>query len=212
MQTIAVSGESPDPSAVARAVEVLRHGGLLIYPTDTLYALGGRAHDHGAVRRVREAKAREAGRALPLVAADPEQAQRLCAAWPEAARRLAERFWPGPLTLVLPAAAGLPPELTAGETTVAVRVPGLRLTRELCAAAGALVSTSANRAGAPPPVTCPDAVAAVGEAVELALDAGPGRPVGSTIVDLASDPPRLLRAGPVAWTEVRSVLLSASPC
>jgi L-threonylcarbamoyladenylate synthase len=90
--------------------------------------------------------------------------------------------------------------------TVAVRVPALELTRALCRGAGPLVSTSANLAGAPPPVTCDEALAAVGEAAALALDAGPGLAVASTIVDLASGAPRLLRAGAVPWAAIEGVL------
>ncbi|MBI3932365.1 MAG: threonylcarbamoyl-AMP synthase [Acidobacteria bacterium] len=212
METLPVRGETPDEAVVARAVDALRRGELLIYPTDTLYALGGRAGEPGVGQRVRAAKGREAGKALPLVAADAAQARGLAAGWPPAAERLAARFWPGPLTLVLLAAPGVPAEVTAGGGTVAVRVPGLALPRELCRETGPLVSTSANRSGGPAPLTCAEAVAAVGEAAGLALDAGPGRPQGSTIVDVATQPPRLLRAGAIPWRDVQAVLLSGAPC
>lgn len=205
-EVVPVDGADPEPRLVARAAGLLRAGDLLIYPTDTLYALGGRALDAAAGARVRAAKGREEGKPLPLVAADTDQARRLCGAWPAAVERLAGRFWPGPLTLVLPAGAGVPAEVTAGTGTIAVRVPALALTRRLCAEAGPLVSTSANRAGAPPPRTCAEAVRSVGAAAALALDAGPGRPLSSTIVDLAGAEPRLLREGPVAWADVLDVL------
>jgi len=206
MERLRVDGSVPDPSAVARAVAVLESGRLLIYPTDTLYALGGRALDAAVVARVRAAKARAAGKPLPLVAADADQVRGLCAAWPDAARLLARRFWPGPLTLVLPAARHVPSEVTAGGATIAVRVPALAVTRALCVGVGALVSTSANLAGEAAPMTCDEAVAAVGAKAALALDAGPGNARSSTIVDLSSDAPRLLRAGPVAWDEIVAVL------
>jgi L-threonylcarbamoyladenylate synthase len=211
VRVLRVPEEVLSDDAVAEAAAVLQRGSLLIYPTDTLYALGGRALDPEAVARVRRAKAREAGKPLPLVAADAEQVRSLCASWPGAAQRLAERFWPGPLTLALPAAGIVPAEVIAGGPTVAVRVPGRSLTRALCAAAGPLVSTSANLAGETPPVTCADAVAGVGEAAALALDAGPGQPLGSTIVDLSGAMPRLVRAGPIAWEDVLTILLSAPP-
>jgi L-threonylcarbamoyladenylate synthase len=110
---------------------------------------------------------------------------------------------------VLPASVALPVEVTAGTGTVAVRVPALELTRRLCLAAGPLVSTSANVAGRRPPATCAEAVADLAGAVTLALDAGPrlGRP--STIVDLSSGAPRLVREGAVPWAEVESVLRPA---
>ncbi len=157
---VRVSGTEPDPAVVAMAVELLSAGSLLIYPTDTLYALGGRVLDAAAGVAVRRAKGREEGKPLPVVAADLAQARDLCRAWPEVADRLA----------------------------------------------GPLVSTSANRAGGSPPMTCADALEAVGAAAALALDGGHGRAGASTIVDLTSTPPRLLRAGLVPWEEIEGVL------
>ena len=204
---IAVDPDRPESAVVERAASLIRNGELVIYPTDTLYALGGRALDPEAAEKVRTAKGRDERKPLPLVAADTGQARGLCAAWPNAADRLAIRFWPGPLTLVLAARAEVPVEVTAGTGTVAVRVPGSALTRRLCeAAGGALVSTSANRAGAPAPRTCAEAVAGVGAFAALALDGGPGQPRSSTIVDLSGGVPRLLREGPVPWADVLEVL------
>ena len=201
-----MDGARPDPAVVARAASALLGGALVIFPTDTLYALGGRALDPAAARRVREVKGRPGGQPLPLVASDLAQARALCASWPGDADRLAAAFWPGPLTLVLPAAAGVPVEVTSGTGTVAVRVPALALAAALCAAAGPLISTSANRTGARAPRTCAEAVEGVGAEAAIALDAGPGAPVASTIVDLAAAAPGLLRAGAVAWEEVMAVL------
>jgi len=203
---VRVSGTDPDPAVVALAASLLTAGSLLIYPTDTLYALGGRVLDAAAGAAVRRAKGREEGKPLPLVAADLEQARVLCASWPEAADQLAARFWPGPLSLVVPAAPTVPADVTAGSGNIAVRVPDLELTRALCRQTGALVSTSANRAGGTPPITCVDALEAVGAAAALALDAGRGRAVASTIVDLTSTPPRLLRGGAIPWEEIEGVL------
>lgn len=201
-----MDGARPEAAVVARCASAIAGGALVIFPTDTLYALGGRALDPAAARRVREAKGRPGGQPLPLVAADREQARGLCADWPGDADRLAAAFWPGPLTIVLPAAPDVPPEVTSGTETVAVRVPGLPFTVALCAAAGALISTSANRTGARGPLTCAEAVAGVGAAAAIALDAGPGRPLASTIVDLTGGAPALLRAGAVAWEDVLAVL------
>ena len=203
---VRVSGTDPDPAVVALAASLLTAGSLLIYPTDTLYALGGRVLDAAAGGAVRRAKGREEGKPLPLVAADLGQARALCASWPEAADQLAARFWPGPLSLVVPAAPTVPADVTAGSGHIAVRVPDLELTRALCRQTGALVSTSANRAGGTPPLNCADALEAVGAAAALALDAGRGRAVASTIVDLTSTPPRLLRGGAIPWEEIEGVL------
>jgi tRNA threonylcarbamoyl adenosine modification protein (Sua5/YciO/YrdC/YwlC family) len=114
---------------------------------------------------------------------------------------LARAFWPGPLTLVLPASPQVPDEV-AGDRTVAVRVPAHVVARELCDLAGPLVSTSANRSGAPPALTCEEAVAALGGAAAFALDAGPGTARASTIVNATGDSPVLVRAGAVAWEDV----------
>jgi L-threonylcarbamoyladenylate synthase len=211
VETLRLRGDEPEPEALARAVAVLASGRLLIYPTDTLYALGGSLAPE-AVRRIRAAKHREAGKALPLVVADSASARAVAGRWSATAEALAARFWPGPLTLVLPAAAIVPETVTAGGGTVAVRVPALRLTRELCAAAGPLVSTSANLAGGSPPSTCAEAVAAVGAAAALALDAGQGGGAPSTIVDVCGPTPRLVRAGAIAWRAVEDFLLSVPPC
>ncbi len=203
---VRVSGTEPDPAVVALAASLLTAGSLLIYPTDTLYALGGRVLDAAAGAAVRRAKGREEGKPLPLVAADLDQARSLCAAWPETADRLAAQFWPGPLSLVVPATPAVPGDVTAGSGNIAVRVPDLELTRALCRQAGPLVSTSANRAGGTPPITCADALEAVGAGAALALDAGRGRAIASTIVDLTSTPPRLVRGGAISWEEIEGVL------
>ena len=188
--------------ALERAVAVVQRSELLIYPTDTLYALGGSALDAQAAVRVRLAKGRDDGKALPLVAADAASARVLVRTFPAGAERLAARFWPGPLTLVLPAAACVVDAVTAGTGTVAVRVPGLHFARALCALAGPLISTSANRQGEPAPLTCAEAVAEVGRAAALAIDGGPAAPRPSTIVDATGLAPRLLREGALPWADV----------
>jgi L-threonylcarbamoyladenylate synthase len=207
LQIVAVDPDRPDAGILAQAGDLLRTGRLVIYPTDTLYALGALARLPAAARRVRLAKGRDDRKPLPLVAEGLEQARGLSAEWTEAARRLSGRFWPGPLTLVVKAGADVPAEVTAGTGTVAVRVPGSVLARRLCAAAGGpLVSTSANRSGTAAPDTCLEAVAGVGSWAALALDGGRGLPAPSTVVDLSGAVPRLLRAGPIGWTDVLGVL------
>lgn len=205
-RVLLVDGQAPDPAVVAEAVRVLVRRELLVYPTDTLYALGGVAAADVAAR-VREAKRRDEAKALPLIAADTGQARALCASWPEVAERLAARFWPGPLTLVLRARADLAPEITAGTGTIAVRVPGLAVSRALCQA-GPLISTSANLSGAAPHAECSAARAAVGDRAALVLDAGSLGGVASTVLDV-TQAPRLLRAGAIALEELAGVLREA---
>lgn len=199
-----VDGAAPAAAALDEAVTALAPGLLLIYPTETLYALGGILSAEVA-RRIRAAKEREAVKPLPLVVADSDQARQLVAEWSDLAELLARRFWPGPLTLVVRAHFSVPDEVSAGTGSVAVRVPGLALPRELCRRVGPLVSTSANRSGEAPHARCAPAVEAVGAAAALALDAGPLGGVASTVVDLTGQP-RLLRAGAVSLDDIARVL------
>jgi L-threonylcarbamoyladenylate synthase len=206
---LCVDGRYPAPAAVAEASQVLWGGALIVFPTDTLYAVGGRAWDECAARLVIALKRREAAKALPLVAADVEQAQSLCATWPPAAALLAGRFWPGPLSLVLPACREVVDEVLGPAHTVAVRVPACKCTRSLCALAGPLIATSANRAGEPPPEDCLTALRQLGTGVALGLDVGRLKAPPSTLVDLSTSPPSLLRAGAIEWEDVVNVLRAA---
>ena len=201
-----VDPESPDPEVMARACDLLEAGALLIYPTDTFYALGGRALDPAVGRRIRAAKGRDEGKPLPVVVCDLAQAASISDRWTDLAQHLARAFWPGPLTLVLPARPHVPVEVTAGGDSLALRVPRSEPARRLCARAGPLVSTSANRSGEAPPSSCARAVAEVGVSAALALDAGPGGQEPSTIVDLTGGDPVLLRPGAIAWENIRKVL------
>lgn len=200
-----IDAAQPAADALAAAIDVLRRGDLLIYPTDTLYALGCVAANAQAARRVREAKGRDDGKPLPLIAGSVAQVELLAGPLGPAVRALALGLWPGPVTLVLPAAPGLPAEVTAGGSTVAVRVPASPLAQRLCDAAGPLVSTSANRSGRPAPATCAEAEAEVGDAAALALDAGPGGGPPSTLVDATGAEPRLLRLGAIPWERIAEV-------
>jgi L-threonylcarbamoyladenylate synthase len=199
------AGLTPD-----RELEVaarLREGALVIYPTDTLYAIGCRAMDGAAVARLREAKGREADKALPVIVADVAQARSLAARWPEEAQRLADAFWPGPLTMVLAAVSSLPYELLAGASTIAVRVPASEVARALARLSGPLVSTSANLAGEAPCVTMDLAAAAFPQAI-VAFDVGPLDGAPSTIVDLTSvaGPVTILREGRIGRASIERLL------
>lgn len=209
-KTRAVDPARPAEDLLAEAVAVLGRGDLLIYPTDTLYALGCRAMDGRAARRVRDAKGRDDGKALPLIAGSLEQVESLSGSLTPAVRAIAGALWPGPVTLVVEAASALPVEVTSGGSTVAVRIPDSALARRLSLAAGPLVSTSANLSGRPAPATCAEAEADVGDAAALALDGGPGGGPPSTLVDLTGSEPRLLRLGAVPWAEIAAALRHAS--
>lgn len=190
------------------AVRTLLEGGLVAFPTDTYYALGAVATNAAAVTRVFAAKRRPPGDPLPVLVADREQWRAVTEALPDAALRLADRFWPGALTIVSRRAPYLPAALTAGGETIGVRQPRAPLATGLCRAVGApLVGTSANAHGQPAPVTAIEVALDLGAAVDLILDGGRcalARP--STVVDVTRTPPRIVRVGAIAEDALREIL------
>ncbi len=183
----------------AAAVDVLRAGGIVALPTDTVYGIACDLHAPGGVERLFTAKDRPADRAIVLLLADPAQAARIGDVG-RAARLLAERFWPGGLTLVVPRRPDvrLPASLTAGEPTIGLRAPDHPSPRALAAALGPLPVTSANISGQPN-LPGPEAIVQhLGDRLDLVLDGGPatGGPA-STVVDCTTDRPRIIRAGAI---------------
>jgi L-threonylcarbamoyladenylate synthase len=189
----------PDPS-IPRAAEILRAGGLVAFPTETVYGLGARADDPRAVRRIFEAKGRPAGNPLIVHVADLAAARELAAAWPEEAERLARAFWPGPLTLVVARRRDrVADEVAAGGPTVAVRVPAHPVARALLDAAGVpIAAPSANRSTGISPTTAEHVAKDLDGLIDAILDGGPAdRGIESTIVDVTASPAELLRPGSV---------------
>lgn len=195
---------APEAPALARAADVLRRGGAVVFPTDTYYGLAADPRRADGVARVFEAKGRASGVPLPLVAASLEQADRDVALLSGAALRLARRFWPGPLTLLASPRVMLAPGAAADDGSIALRVPDHAVARALAEALGfAVTSTSANASGREAVTSARDAAASLAGAVDLVLDAGEtpgGSP--STIVDARVEPPVLVRAGAVPFHEV----------
>jgi L-threonylcarbamoyladenylate synthase len=188
---------SPRAEPVTRAAEVLRRGGLVAFPTETVYGLGANARDAAAVARIFEAKGRPANNPLIVHVAGVEDLGPLVRGWPEEAARLAARFWPGPLTLVLPRGPAVPDVVTAGGPTVAVRVPAHPVALALLRAAGAPVAApSANRSSRLSPTRAEHVLADLDGRIDLVLDGGPcPGGIESTVLDLTVTPPRLLRPG-----------------
>jgi L-threonylcarbamoyladenylate synthase len=203
MLTLLVSARSPEPPLIDRAADTLRGGGIVAYPTDTIYGLGVDPRNDAAVTRLYKVKGRERGVPIPLIAATLEQAQQ-AAEFTAAELQLARTFWPGPLTIVLTPRQQFSPLVLGGGTRIAVRVPANNIACALAAALGTCVtSTSANRSGRPPATTADEALTALGNAIDLVLDGGPsdaGPP--STIVEIANSGPTLVRAGAVPWDRV----------
>lgn len=196
-----------DDRSIEGAAAVIRRGGLVAFPTETVYGLGANALDPDAVARIFAAKGRPATNPLIVHVVSLDAAAEI-AYVNEAARRLASAFWPGPITFVLPRRADIPDIVTAGGPTVAVRQPRHPVAQRLLEACGLpIAAPSANRSESISPTRAQHVLASLGDAVDIILDGGPTE-VGleSTVVDLTVDPPRLLRPGMISAPEIANVL------
>jgi len=197
---------SAEKASIGVAARILAKGGLVAFPTDTVYGVGAHVFQPDAVERIYVAKVRPRDKAIPILLPQADDLPLVAEGITETAWLLAERFWPGGLTLVLPRKASIPDVVSAGGPTVAVRVPDHSVVLALIAALGApLAATSANLSGHPSPVTAQEVEAQLGGRIELILDGGqcPGG-IPSTVLDLTADPPAILRAGAIGVEEIRS--------
>lgn len=194
--------------ALAPAAALLRAGGLVAFPTETVYGLGANALDAVAVRRIFEAKGRPAEDPLIVHVLGLAEAQALSPGFPELARRLAEAFWPGPLTLVVPRGPSLPAAVSAGLDSVALRAPSHPVARALLRAAGVPVAApSANPFGRISPTRAEHVLADLGDRIDLVIDGGPAEVgVESTVVDCRGEQALLLRPGGVSLEALRAVV------
>ncbi len=199
------------PEDIAQAIVALSEGRLVAFPTETVYGLGADAFDATLVEGIFRAKGRPASNPLIVHVVDESMAKRVCAAWPAEASVLAAKFWPGPLTLVLPKAEGVPGIVTAGGSTVAVRCPSHPLTLALLETLGSpMVGPSANRSGHISPTCAAHVRMSFDENQVFILDGGPCTGgIESTVLDLTRDPPRVLRPGLVSAEEIAEALGSA---
>lgn len=194
---VPISPTAPDPALIADAAARLRRGELVAFPTETVYGLGANALDPEAVTRIYAAKGRPAWNPVIAHVASLEAARALARTWPESAERLAQAFWPGPLTLVVPKAAHVPDVATAGRDAVGVRVPAHPVALALLHAAGVPVAApSANRFTQVSPTTAAHVLQSLGDRVPLILDGGPCTVgIESTVVDCTGDTVVILRPG-----------------
>ena len=197
-----------DPRSVQIAADILKNGGLVALPTETVYGLGANGLDEVAVAHIFEAKGRPQDNPLILHVAEPKEMEKFCHHIPPAAYDLARAFWPGPLTIVLPAREIVPKRTTGGLSTVAIRCPETEVTRRIIALAGVpIAAPSANISGKPSTTTAQHVLHDHEGRIEAVVDGGPCRVgVESTIVDLTDSRPRLLRPGGISPEQLVSVL------
>lgn len=207
MNTIVFHPES-DPAAIQEAAAILRRGGLLGIPTETVYGLGADALNEDAVVRIFLAKGRPQDNPLIIHVPDASWLERYCRDVPPAAYQLAERFWPGPLTMILPRRDIVPLQTTGGLETVGVRCPNHPVTLAIIEAAGVpIAAPSGNTSGRPSPTTAPHMIEDMDGRIDGIVDGGPCTVgVESTIIDLTVTPPRLLRPGGLPLESLRQVL------
>ncbi len=206
MNTVIISADSPD--AIQRALDVLNDGGLVAFPTDTVYGLGALAFDGQAIESIYFAKDRPIEKAIPVLIADAEDMDQVGVDIPDIARRIAARFFPGPLTCIIPKQPTLP-EAVSATSTVGVRVPDHNVARALLRAAGPMAVTSANISGQTSPSSAEEVFAQLNGRIPLILDGGktPGG-IPSTVVDCTYKEIKILREGPISLEEIISKLSS----
>ena len=199
------------PETITVALERLRAGGVVVFPTESVYWLGADATSAAAVARLIALRGREAGKPILVLVRDLAMAETMSPAFPPLARRLARRFWPGPLTLVVPARPGLPEPLTAGTGTIGVRVPGHPAAAALVAALGGpLTAPSANPPGGEPPRRIDSVRRYFGDAVDAYVDGGELPGGASTVVATDGDMVRILREGLVSRAAIDAALAEAA--
>jgi L-threonylcarbamoyladenylate synthase len=208
VRIIPITPHDPREERIEPAVSVLREGGVVVIPTETFYGLAADSADAASLERVNRLKGKPANSPILLLMSDVEQTESVAANPPPTYDLLASTFWPGPLTLVIPAAPGLSEVVTGGTGTVGVRVPGLTLPRRLAARLGRPISgVSANDHGEPPLRTAAEVLESFPEGIDLVLDGGTtmgGRP--STVVDLSRERPKVLRHGSLPASALRAFL------
>jgi L-threonylcarbamoyladenylate synthase len=203
-----VSPVQPEPEKIKIAAQTIRDGGLVAFPTETVYGLGANALDERAVLRIFQAKNRPTDNPLIVHIANKEDVYLLAETVPSKAEILIDRFWPGPLTLLMPKSELVPAATTAGLATVAIRMPSHPIARALIAEADVpIAAPSANLAGRPSPTTAQHVWDDLSGKIEVLIDGGEvGFGVESTVLDLTADPPTVLRPGPVTVGELRQIL------
>ena len=203
-----IDPQRPERGLIARAVGIVREGGVMGYPTETVYGLGADPFDRGAVNRIFRIKGRDPGKPISLLIPDVDTLEDIVQEVPALGRELMDRFWPGPLTLVLKASPHLPEELLSGGDSIAVRISSHPIAAALLRKLGGpLTATSANRSDQAPCRSAAEVARIFGDELDLVVDGGPSRTDRpSSIVDVSSGHTVLLREGAVAAEEMEQVV------
>lgn len=203
-----INRDQPQKYLIAEAAKIILAGRVIVYLTDTLYALGADAFNATAIQKVFAVKSRSGEKALPVIIGSRDTLSKLVTEISGDAEKLIDKFWPGPLSLILPASPAVPSLLHGNSGKIAVRLPACAVAQELAiASGGALTSTSANRSGEAAAQTAEDVLAALSEEIDMIVDSGPAtemRP--STMLDMTQSPPRLLREGAVSAEKINAVI------
>ena len=195
-----------DPGAIPAAVKIIQEGGLIAFPTDTVYGVAADPFNAKALQKIYAAKQRPDEKALPALIGGLEQLGQLVGTVDHSVYKVALTFWPGALTLILPKRADVPEELSP-YPTIGIRMPNLAFTLALLKQTGPLATTSANRSGASNPTTAEDVLDQLGSEIDLVLDGGPtAGSMASTVVDLTEPEIKILREGPISLAEIQKCI------
>jgi len=207
-QIIKVNPKKPQKKIIQMAAEIIKKGGLVAFPTETVYGLGANGLDKKAIKKIFKAKRRPQDNPLILHIADLKDLFKLAKKVPKEAQTLVQKFWPGPLTIVLFKRKSIPNEVSANRDTVAIRMPRNKIAQELIKASGVpIAAPSANLAGRPSPTSAKDVFEDLGREIDLILDGGKTKiGIESTVVDLTVKPPLILRPGAISIEELKKFL------
>ena len=195
-----------DPHAIPIAKKIIQEHGTIVFPTDTIYGIAADAFSPEGIQKIYTIKKRPVDKALPILIGDLKHLDTLLLYFSEIVQRIAQAFWPGALTLIVPKSPNVPPELSP-YPTIGVRMPDLAFTLDLLKNTGPLATTSANLSDGPNPTTVQDVTEQLGAHPDLILDGGstPG-PIASTVIDVSSSTIRILREGPISMAEINTLL------
>ncbi|MBN2010374.1 threonylcarbamoyl-AMP synthase [candidate division KSB1 bacterium] len=208
MKIFKINPQNPEPALIEQAAKIILRDGVIGYPTETVYGLGANALREPAIHNIFRLKQRDQDKPILVIASDTEMINRIVKSIPDAALRLADAFWPGPLTMLFPAANNLPSALLGGRSTIGIRIPDHPVCLELLRYCGVpITSTSANISGDQNPMSAEEVANAFGDQLDALIDGGIATSrMPSTVVDISTDPPKLIRDGVITRQQIVTIL------